>query len=54
MDRNIIHIDIPPYIEPKQYYKNKHSRGFGSIIVLSILTFIVSVILIILGIYLGM
>ena len=49
-DNKYVSIYIPPYIDPKRYNTN---RGYGSIIVLSLITSVISVGIIVLGVYLG-
>ena len=57
-DNRYVSIDIPPYIEPELYYKKNrklsNNRGYSSLIILSVVTLIISIGIIILGIYLGM
>ena len=49
-DNKYVSIYIPPYIDPKRYNKN---RGYGSIVAMSLLTTLVSIGIIVLGVYLG-
>ena len=56
-DDRYVHIDIPPYIEPDMFYKQDKrlsDKGFSNLVVLSVITSIVSVGIIVLGVYLGM
>ncbi len=52
-DDRYVSIDIPPYIEPKVYYKRQKQAGYSSVIILSIVTFIIAIGIIVLGVYLG-
>ena len=52
-DDRYVSIDIPPYIEPKVYYKRQKQAGYSSIIILSIVTLIIAIGIIVLGVYLG-
>ena len=55
-DDRYVSIDIPPYVEPELYYKKNKTlsnRGYSTLIVLSIVTLILSIAIIVLGVYLG-
>ena len=49
-----VSIEIPPYIEPKVYYRRQRQAGYSSVIILSLVTFIIAIGVIVLGVYLGM
>lgn len=53
-DDRYVSIDIPPYVEPKMYYRKQRQAGYSNLIILSIITFIISIGIILLGVYLGM
>lgn len=53
-DDRYVSINIPPYVEPKMYYRKQRQAGYSSLIILSIITLIISIGVIILGVYLGM
>ena len=53
-DDRYVSIDIPPYIEPKVYYRRQRQAGYSSVIILSLVTCIIAIGGIGLGVYLGM
>ena len=53
-DDRYVSINIPPYVEPKMYYRKQRQAGYSSLIILSVITLIISIGVIILGVYLGM
>ena len=53
-DDRYVSIDIPPYIEPKVYYRRQRQAGYSIVIILSFVTFIIAIGVIVLGAYLGM
>ena len=54
-DDRYVSIEIPPYVEPELFYKKQRlsNRGFSNLIILSVITLIISIGIIVLGVYLG-